>query len=321
MNAQGFKKYILCAAFGADVWCSHRHDWGPVMAQRFGGKYSPDSNASTARVAADTRRVDPVGGKSNVMFVPPVVLAFTSIRQEPTDMIVGLGAAAVLGLGAWLLREGLRAEDAYNARAIARRPALPRKILAAVLTGAGIAGAALTKDAGIIGSLIYGVAAGGLHIAAFGIDPLQNKRLEGIDDFQQDRVARVADEAETYLAAMADHIGSLNDRKLDIRVASFQTAARHMIRTVEEDPRDLTGARKYLGVYLMGARDAAVKFADLYKRSKDDNARSSFEQLLTDLESNFAAKTNKMLNDDRTDMDIEINVLRDRLKREGVKPE
>ncbi|OUD10100.1 hypothetical protein BVC71_00855 [Marivivens niveibacter] len=295
------------------------------MAKRFGGKYSPDGNADSGATSnvmvSDDRRVDPAGGKSNVMFVPPVVLAFTSIRQEPTTMITGLICAAILGLGAWLLREGLRAEAAYNARSIARRPALPRKILAAILASVGIAGAALSKDAGIIGAVIYGIAAGGLHIAAFGIDPLQNKRLEGIDDFQQDRVARVVDEAETYLSAMSDHIASLNDRKLDIRVASFQSAARHMIRTVEEDPRDLTGARKYLGVYLMGARDAAVKFADLYKRAKDEDARSSFEQLLTDLESNFAAKTNKMLNDDRTDMDIEIKVLRDRLKREGVKPE
>jgi len=91
-----------------------------------------------------------------------------------------------------------------------------------------------------------------------------------------------------------------------------------MIRTVEEDPRDLTGARKFLGVYLMGARDAAAKFADLYKRQRDEGARGDFENLLTDLEQNFAARTDKMLLDDRSDMDIEIKVLRDRLQREGL---
>ncbi len=91
-----------------------------------------------------------------------------------------------------------------------------------------------------------------------------------------------------------------------------------MIRTVEEDPRDLTGARKYLGVYLMGARDATIKFVDLYARNKDADARADYEALLDDLEQNFAARTDKMLLDDRSDMDIEINVLRDRLQREGV---
>ena len=39
---------------------------------------------------------------------------------------------------------------------------------------------------------------------------------------------------------------------------------------------------------------------------------------LTDLQHNFAARTDKMLRDDRSDMDIEIKVLRDRLQREGV---
>ncbi len=54
--------------------------------------------------------------------------------------------------------------------------------------------------------LIYGGAAGVLHLAAFGLDPLADKGMEGIDTFQQDRVARVVDEAERYLAAMPDAV-------------------------------------------------------------------------------------------------------------------
>jgi len=163
------------------------------------------------------------------------------------------------------------------------------------------------------------VAAVGLHVTAFGLDPMRDKRMEGIDTFQQDRVARVVDEAEANLTVMHDQIDGLNDRALSVRVAAFQTAARKMIRTVEEDPRDLTGARKFLGVYLMGARDATVKFVDIYRRSKNQSARTDYEALLADLEQNFAARTNKMLLDDKTDMDIEIKVLRDRLNREGVR--
>ena len=68
----------------------------------------------------------------------------------------------------------------------------------------------------------------------------------------------------------------------------------------------------------MGARDATIKVVELYGRNKDADARASYEALLDDLEQNFAARTEKMLLDDRSDMDIEINVLRDRLQREGV---
>ena len=69
---------------------------------------------------------------------------------------------------------------------------------------------------------------------------------------------------------------------------------------------------------LFRSRDATFKFVDLYTRKKDADVRADYEALLDDLEPNFAARTDKMLLDDRSDMDIEINVLRDRLKREGV---
>jgi hypothetical protein len=87
---------------------------------------------------------------------------------------------------------------------------------------------------------------------------------------------------------------------------------------VEDDPRDLTGARKYLGVYLLGARDATSQFADLYARNRNEEARADYEALLDDLETTFTARTNKMLLDDKSSLDVEIEVLRDRLAREGV---
>jgi hypothetical protein len=87
---------------------------------------------------------------------------------------------------------------------------------------------------------------------------------------------------------------------------------------VEEDPRDLGSVRKWLTVYLMGARDASAKFADLYGRTRDPQARADYEALLVDLQRNFAQRTERMLAGGREDMDLEITVLRDRLRREGV---
>lgn len=294
------------------------------MAQRFGGKYSPDGTNESApapRGAYHNARVTPAGARSNVLFVPPVVLIATSLTGGAVTLGLGLVAAGTLALGAWLLRSGLEAESAFHDRKIARRPAIPRKILAAALAGGGVAIAAYRNDPGIVAPLIYGAAAAGLHIAAFGIDPLKSKGMEGIDTFQQDRVARVVDDAEAYLAEMRDAVLRAGDRQVEARVERFQTSVRDMLRTVEEDPRDLTAARKYLGVYLMGARDASSKFADVYSRTRNTAARSDYMMLLTDLEENFIAKTEKMLDDSNTDLAIEIDVLRDRLQREGVRPD
>lgn len=296
------------------------------MARRFGGEHSPGQSAggepdSLRAARREEARVDAAGARANILFLPPVVLIFLSLNDGAAALTVAILSGGILLLAAWLLREGLRAEAAYNARPIARRPALPRKMLASVLTGIGIGLAATTGDGSILAAGLYGLIGLGLHVTAFGIDPLKDKRMEGIDTFQQDRVARVVDEAESLLEAMRDQIASLKDRKLDLAVARFQATARQMIRTVEEDPRDLTAARKYLGVYLMGARDASAKFADLYRRNGDASARAEYEALLVDLEQNFAARTEKLLEGGRTDMEIEIKVLRDRLQREGIAPQ
>jgi hypothetical protein len=290
------------------------------MAKRFGGKFSPDGQASSGprdTVQSD-RQIAISGGRVKLLYGPAIVLAVTSLNAGPVTLVTALVGAAVLTIAAWLLQEGLAAETAYNARKIAKRPALPRKMMATVLTGVGVTIAAYTGDSGVIGSVLYGVAAAGLHTATFGIDPMADKRMEGVDAFQQDRVAKVVDEAEAYLEVMKSQIEAVSDRRLTDRVEDFQIIARRMIRTVEEDPRDLSGARKFLGVYLMGARDATIKFVDLYARKKDADVRTDYEALLDDLEQNFAARTDKMLLDDRSDMDIEIKVLRDRLQREGV---
>ena len=308
------------------------------MAQRYGGKFSPDESDTPDDTPSDTQpprgnfdgaRADPVGLAANLLFVPAIPLIFLSLNDGAIGLALGMVAAAMLTLAAWLLREGLRAEAAYNARKVARRPAFPRKMAASLLTGLGVTIATFKtgmmavyfqSEPGILAPLLYGGVAMALHSLAFGFDPLKDKGMEGIDTFQQNRVARAVGEGEAYLTAMSDAIKRAGDRQTEARVERFQTTARDLFRTVEEDPRDLTAARKYLTVYLMGARDATIKYADFYARNRDPQARADYTALLDDLEQNFAARTAKMLLDDRSDLTVEIDVLRERLQREGVRP-
>ncbi|MGR3519993.1 MAG: 5-bromo-4-chloroindolyl phosphate hydrolysis family protein [Roseovarius sp.] len=292
------------------------------MAQRYGGRHSPgQSGTAPAQPPRDgyrgARRTR-VGGRVNMLFIAPLPLAFRAFLAGPVEMALNLAALGLLLLAGWLTREGLRAEEAYDARRISRRPAIPRKIFGSGLTGAGLAVAAHAAGGGVAEPAIYAVAGTVLHLLAFGPDPLRDKSAEGIDSFQSDRVARVVDKAEDYLRAMTQAIAATRDRDLEARLERFQASVRDMLRTVEDDPRDLTAARKYLGVYLMGARDASAKYADLATRAPNAEAREKYLVLLSDLEQNFTAKTRALMVDSSTDLDIEIEVLRDRLEREGV---
>ncbi|MGK8235367.1 5-bromo-4-chloroindolyl phosphate hydrolysis family protein [Roseovarius sp. MS2] len=292
------------------------------MAQRFGGKYSPDGADKGAPVpdhgAFRGARRTRAGGRVNLLFFAPLPLAARAFGAGPVELALNLAALGTLLLAAWLTREGILAQEAYEARKIARRPAIPRKIFASGLTGLGLGLAGYANGGGVMEPLIYATLGAVLHSFAFGLDPLKDKGMEGVDSFQTDRVARVVDQAEDYLRGMTEALKRAGDRQAETRLERFQITVRDMLRTVEDDPRDLTAARKYLGVYLMGARDATVKFADLHARAPNPAARDKYLALLGDLEQNFTAKTRALMQDSSTDLDIEIDVLRDRLEREGV---
>jgi hypothetical protein len=297
-----------------------------MMAERFGGKHSPDGSVGkdhdpltpqTGRNAFDGARPTKAGAKSNLLFAAPFVFLFKAFFGDPSDLVLGLAAAALLMLAAWLTREGILAHEAYDSRAIARRPAMPRKIVAAMLTGAALAVGGLMASQGLIFPILFGLIGAALHLFAFGPDPLANKGMAGIDAFQTDRVARAVDEAEKYLSAMKDAILRAGDRGLESRVDRFTGTARSLFRTIENDPGDLTAARKYLSVYLMGARDATVKFSDLYAQTRSPSTRADYEALLTDLETNFASRTKALLSNNHANLDVEIQVLRERLQYEN----
>lgn len=288
------------------------------MAERFGGKYSPQgpgpAGAPSTAVRVEVEAKPQGMWRTTVLFLTAFLFLFPAFGDDPRDMLLGLGAGGLIVLSAWLTREGLKAEAAYNARTLARRPAFPRKAVGAVLTGAALALGGIIAGQGLVYPVLYALVGAGLHMGAFGLDPMADKGMEGIDAFQTGRVARAVEEGEKYLKGMQDAILRAKDRSLERRVEQFAGVARGLFRTIEADPGDLTAARKYLIVYLMGARDATVKFADHYAQIKDASARADYEALLSDLETTFAQKTTAFLSNNRTDLDVEIAVLRDRLK-------
>lgn len=296
------------------------------MAQKYGGKYSVNTGPDAAELPNKFRgrKVHRTNWRANLLFFVPLPLLFAGIANlragDALGMLADFGALAMLILAAWLLRDGLRAEEAYNDRKVSRPPAIPRKIFASVLTGVGVGLATfLGWDQPVITSVAFAALAAGAHSFSFGIDPLKKKGMEGFNEFEADRVARAVEKAEKLLSETLTASRRFGDRNLEGRVEKLASAAREMFRTVEDDPRDLTSSRKFLSVYLRGARDATIKFADIYSREKDANARTEYEALLTDLEHSFSSQRKHLLLEDRTDLDVEIEVLRDRLKQEGLK--
>lgn len=293
------------------------------MNQRYGGKYSPQGNTPPQAGKAQPPRImgkpSRLGARVNMLFVWPFALTLTAFRQNPSGLTADLVAFGLLILAAWLTREGERAHEAWESRPIARRPAIPRKIFGSVLTGLGIGLAAWYPQSEVFGPALLGALGAALHFISFGPDPMSDKGMEGVDVFQTERVATAIAEAEKQLTALRETARPVADRPLMDQIDRFSATARQMFRTIENDPRDLTAARKYLSVYLDGAREATARFAQIYGTNRDPQARQDYADLLTDLETRFGQKSEALLSNDRTRLNIEIEVLRERLAQEAPK--
>ncbi|MBA3324880.1 MAG: 5-bromo-4-chloroindolyl phosphate hydrolysis family protein [Rhodobacteraceae bacterium] len=297
-----------------------------MAAQRFGGRHSPGAAKGVAAPPPEPFRGRPaakVSIRARLMYLAALPLLFAGLgaigRGDAAEMLAELGGFAGLALSAWLLNEGLRAEAAFEARAVAKPPAVPRKLFAAALTGAAVFAVGFVSiGQGLFGAAAFGAVAALAQIVAFGFDPMKAKGIAGADALATERVARAIDEAEALVRGIVGAAARLSDKRLEGRIERLCDQARDVFRAIEADPRDLTRARTFLHVYLRGLRDATVKFADLAARRRDPEAQAKFEALIGDLETSFAAHRTDLLEDNRSDLEVEIEVLRDRLQQDGL---
>ncbi|MGF1658751.1 MAG: 5-bromo-4-chloroindolyl phosphate hydrolysis family protein [Rubrimonas sp.] len=260
--------------------------------------------------------------RATLLFLWPTFLLFGAFAAMLEGDALGLvwmgGAWVALILAAGLTRTGIEAAAAYEARAVAKPPAFPRKLFGAAFTALGVGVATWFGGLDMVRTVVFAAVAGGLHVAAFGIDPMKAKGVDGLEGAALDEAITKIETARALLGEMTGAIARTADRALQDRVAALAASAQEVLARIERDPRDLRRARRFLSVYLVGARDAAVKFARAWEESPDPLMRADYVALLDDLEGHFARHREELLLDDRTALDVEIEVLRDRLKMEGV---
>jgi hypothetical protein len=293
-------------------------------AQRFGGAYSPGAQPGRGRppVKWSERAIRSPSLRALGLFAAPSLLLFGmlgALGRGDGIGLVWLGAAYLLIVaGASLTRTGLTAEAAYEARAVARPPGFPRKLFGAVAIALGVGLCALRATASPLQAAIFAAIAAGLHLAAFGLDPMRSKGLDGLDTEALDAAITRIDTAKALIADMRQAAAKFGEQALADQVERLAATATEVLAKIERDPRELRRARRFLAVYLVGARDATVQFAQSFDASGDPAIRDKYAALLTDLEAQFASHRDTLLQDNRTALDVEIDVLRERLKQEGV---
>jgi hypothetical protein len=293
------------------------------MARRFTGPFSPRAAQEAVQDAttdgpALRPRLTPkprAGLRSYLLFL----LAFPFLARAffGTDSFFpAISAAGLMIAAAWFTRQGRLAEETYAARSIARRPAFPRKTFGSLFTGLAFAAGAAAWETRPMALAALGLIAAGLHFASFGPDPMRDKRptTTAADPFQTERAAKLIAEAETLLIALEAEAARSRSRSLIAQTESFAATARSLFLQLEADPGAVASLRAYLTAYLQGARDAVAKLADLLAQAPNPRAEEDTRALIADLDTAFTQRRQKLIAHDQTGLDIEIDVLRERLK-------
>ena len=259
-----------------------------------------------------------------LLYALPLPLAAVAIRAFSDDqtarLIATLIALALLWLGATLNRSGLRAESQFRRRRIAAAPRTPRKFLAAVLVGLGAGWSALAvAQMHWATSAIAGAMALAGTLLAYGFDPRGDKIATGsTGGYTTQEIVTALTQAEAKIAAIETAAGDIRTPEFSSRLRRIAESAREVLKVIEDDPADLRRARKFLHVYLDGARNVTRKYADTHDDVRTDDIDNNFRDMLDTIESSFVETRERLLEDDALDLDVQIEVLTTRLKKEGV---
>jgi len=235
------------------------------------------------------------------------------------SVVEGLGLILIYGASIWLLTLGLRAEDAYHAAPIARKPKPPLKLLAAVAMGVAVAVTVYFRHGLSLEAALVGLVASGLFITAFGIDPLKDKSVAGSMAEEALRANDVVSQAKTVLHQIEDCIATIGDAETTAGFMAFRRSADRLFRILHEAPERHRDLRRHLGVYLDAARDATDRFSVLYTASHDPETKARYLSMLDGLKDQFDARAKKYLAEERAKLDVELDVLQSQLASDARK--
>ena len=136
--------------------------------------------------------------------------------------------------------------------------------------------------------------------------------------FSTEQVIEALTEAEAKLREIEQLAGSLNNRELTARLLRIVAQGRAVLAQIEKDPSDLRRARRFLVTYLDGTRDVVRKYQAQQSDLADTELAENFRHVLDTIERVFAEQEDVLKRNETMDLEVQIEVLRTQLEREGV---
>jgi hypothetical protein len=298
------------------------------MAEHQTGEHSVARRVSSRdHVAGGVPRAMGAPGRAWLLRIAPLMLAVPLVwgllSGNVADVVALAVGLVVIYLGTFLLESGLAKEAEYQARDLAKAPRPPRKLLGAIVVAIGVFACSIgASGAGVALSLLLGALAGVGCLMTYGTDPTKDKglapelaRKAGV---RTEQVIEAVTEAEGKLREIEQLGGGLHNRELPDRLSRFVAQARAVLAHTENHPPDLRRARRFLVTYLDGTRDVVRKYTQQQQDLAETELAANFRHVLETIEQVFTEQEQVLKRNETMDLEVQIEVLRTQLEREGV---
>ena len=261
--------------------------------------------------------------KAGMLFLLPLPLGLAFIVALVTGEFVRFaaicGALTAFTVAGFLTWRALVAESLYFLGERLDLPVIPLRIVSTFLTIVGAVLAASAGGYGIVGMVVFAILAGAGYLMFYGRD--QPRRRFSVS-FEHGVDAAVVTE---QLKQAYGRLQGIDAAAQSIAVPEFVERLRRIIAIgnqilaeIERDPRDAARARRFLNIYLDSAERVTTEYARTHRQIRKQPLEENFRALLIEMENTFQRQHAKLLENDLVSLDVDIEVLNARLKREGV---
>ncbi len=92
------------------------------------------------------------------------------------------------------------------------------------------------------------------------------------------------------------------------------TKAKNILETIQEDPKDIRVARKFLIVYIDGVAKVTDSYVSMDEEDIDSETKERLYRLMEDLDIRFDKELERLKNNNQFDLDVHIDVLKEQIK-------
>lgn len=262
--------------------------------------------------------------KGLMLFIVPfpvLIATITNLLQNDfSGTIINAAAFAGFMISASIARLGFKNEGKYYQRTIARAPTTPYKTIAAIFLSVTTGLTAWwSVSYSLLSSILVGVAVFIGFYLYYGLDPRKDKSGNIRLGVTTEEVVKALEDAEVRIDAIETARSHIKNINFNSQIKRITDKAREIIKTIEEDPKDLDRSRKFLKIYLDGTKKVTEGYANAQDIEQETDITANFSTVLNSIEKTFNQQQDELKKNNHFDLDVQIEVLKTQLKQENIK--